>query len=161
MVIVVIALVLLTVSTLRHTPIIIWNASPSVPLGLYQVVQQPLSHGQLAVVRLPSAVAVFADGRGYLPATAYLLKPIVGMGGDRVCRIANVVTVNTGAIAVASVSDGAGRPLPRWHGCRLLRDDENFVLGVRPGSFDGRYFGALTVDSIVGRAQPIWTTNDR
>ncbi len=157
----VIALVAVSVGAYGRRPVIIWNASPSVPIGLYQVVQQPLSRGQLAVVRLPSSVAAFADARGYLPATAYLVKPIVGVGGDRVCRIANVVTVNIGVIAVASISDSASRPLPRWHGCRLLRDDEIFILGVRPGSFDGRYFGALAVDSIVGRAQAIWTTKDR
>ncbi len=146
---------------LRLPPVVIWNASHSVPVGLYRIADQPVVRGQLALIKLPSDIAVFANARGYLPVSAYLLKPIIGIGGDRVCRLASVVTVNARTITVASVVDREGRHLPRWQGCRVLRDGQIFVLATRAGSFDGRYFGVLTVDSIVGRAHEIWTPKDR
>lgn len=155
------ALVFLGAGSLGLPPVVIWNASDSVPVGLYRITDQPVARGQLALIKLPSDIAVFSSARGYLPVNAYLLKPIAAVGGDRVCRIANVVTVNTRTITVASIVDSAGRPLPRWQGCWVLRDGQIFVLAARPGSFDGRYFGVLTVDSIVGRADAIWITKDR
>ncbi|NOT71872.1 MAG: S26 family signal peptidase [Hyphomicrobium sp.] len=155
------ALVFLGAGSLGLPPVVIWNASHSVPVGLYQIADQPVVRGQLALIKLPSDIAVFANARGYLPVSAYLLKPIVGISGDRVCRIATVVTINARMITIASVADSAGHRLPRWQGCRVLRDGQIFVLATRAGSFDGRYFGVLTVDSIVGRARAIWTPKDR
>lgn len=130
-------------------------------MGLYQVVNRPVARGQLAVLELPHVVAAFAGDRGYVPTGVYLLKPVVAIAGDRVCRLINAVTLNARTVAVARVKDGAGRTLPRWNGCRVLRHNEFFVLAVRPGSFDGRYFGALTSDAIVGRAEALWTIKDR
>ena len=145
----------------RHEPVLIWNASSSVPMGLYHVVHRPVARGQLAVLELPSAVAAFAVERRYVPTGVYLLKPVAAITGDRVCRVINVVTLNTRVVAVAHLKDGANRTLPRWQGCRVLRHNEIFVLAGRPGSFDGRYFGPLTVDMIVGRAEALWTIKHR
>lgn len=152
---------LVIVVTHHHDPVLIWNASSSVPMGLYRVVHRPVTRGQLAVLELPSAVATFARARGYLPTGVYLLKPIVAIAGDRVCRVIDVVTLNGRVVAVAHLKDGAGRTLPRWQGCRGLAHNEIFVLAGRPGSFDGRYFGPLTVDMIVGRAEALWTIKHR
>ena len=145
----------------HHDPFLIWNGSPSVPMGLYRVVHRPVARSQLAVLELPPTVAAIASDRGYVPTGVYLLKPVVAITGDRVCRVINVVTLNARLIAVARATDGAGRTLPRWQGCRVLRQNEIFVLAARPGSFDGRYFGPLTVDTIVGRAEALWTIKDR
>jgi conjugative transfer signal peptidase TraF len=135
----------------------VWNASPSVPIGLYRVVHQPAIKGQLAVIKLPTAMAMLADERGYLRGRNYLLKPIIGTTGDRTCRNGTAVTVNARVVGAARSNDDAGRALPRWRGCRHLRNDEIFVLATRFGSFDGRYFGPLNIDTVVGRAIPIWT----
>jgi len=155
------ALTFLAAGGRRFPPVIVWNASPSVPVGLYWIANQPVARGQLALIKLPSEIAMFANVRGYLPASVDLLKPIAAVGGDRVCRIASVVTVNGRTIAFASVVDSAGRRLPRWQGCSVLRDGQFFVLAARHGSFDGRYFGVLTVNNIVGRAHAIWITMAR
>jgi hypothetical protein len=51
-----------------------------------------------------------------------------------------------------------GRVLPVWHGCRTIADHEIFVMNLRAlDSFDGRYFGPLSRDRIIGRARPVWT----
>src|SRR3546814_12990527 len=49
-------------------PRLIWNASPSVPIGFYRVrVGDPVSRGELAVVLPPPDIARFLAEGGYLP----------------------------------------------------------------------------------------------
>jgi type IV secretory pathway protease TraF len=58
--------------------------------------------------------------------------------------------------------DRTGRPLQPYRGCRLLREDEVFLLNVRaPSSLDGRYFGPLNRAQIVGRVTPLWVRGGR
>ena len=54
-----------------------------------------------------------------------------------------------------------GRSLPGWEGCRIVADDEVFLMNWRSEySFDGRYFGPLPASTIVGRADPLWIEKD-
>jgi type IV secretory pathway protease TraF len=46
------------------TPVILWNASPSVPIGLYRLTSRPSQTPALAVIRLPETVRVLAEARG-------------------------------------------------------------------------------------------------
>jgi type IV secretory pathway protease TraF len=73
--------------------LVIWNASPSVPVGLYLVTQASPHVGDLVALRLPQVIAAFAARRGYLPTSAYLLKPIAAAAGDLVCRLGERVFV--------------------------------------------------------------------
>lgn len=138
----------------------VWNTSPSVPIGLYLIVAKTTARGEIALINLPPALAALADARGYLPRGVYLLKPIRALAGDRVCRFDLIIVINGRSVGAARVADAAGRALPRFSGCRRLRDDEIFVLGRSADSFDGRYFGPLNVATVVGRAQPLWILND-
>ena len=57
--------------------------------------------------------------------------------------------------------DRSGRSLPIWRGCRIVADDEVFLMNWQSeNSFDGRYFGPLPASTIVGRAIPLWTKED-
>lgn len=148
----------LLVAPLVNTPrpLLIWNASPSVPTGLYWVAKGSPRRGDLVVVRLPAAIAALAAARGYLPRSAYLLKPVAAVGGDRVCRFAGHVFVRGKAAARASANDSLGRPLPVWLGCRMLRAGEVFLLAHDPMSFDSRYFGSIQSRHVLGRATLIF-----
>lgn len=137
-------------------PMLLWNASPSVPAGLYMVTRQVPAKGQLAVVRLPEAARALAHTRGYLPAGALLIKPVAALAGDVVCRHGLLVWINARLRAVAGRADRRQRTLPRWHGCRYLKS-ELFVLSTVKGSFDGRYFGPIAGGAVLGTAVPIWT----
>src|SRR5262245_51208589 len=75
-------------------PRLVWNASASVPVGLYRLEARMPRAGELAVVRLPPAVHALATERGYLGADALLIKPVGAGPGDVVCRRARVVSVN-------------------------------------------------------------------
>src|SRR5690606_19878066 len=68
-------------------PAFIWNASPSVPIGLYRLA--PVSHIEvpdLVVVEPPEPLAGFLAERGYLPRGVPLLKRVLAVAGDTVCR---------------------------------------------------------------------------
>lgn len=144
-------------------PKLIWNASGSVPVGLYAV--QPLDRlavTQLVVVKPPEPLAAFLADGGYLGYGAPLLKRIAALPGQTVCRDGAQVNVEGVTWAVARERDRNGRMLPSWSGCRTLRDEEVFLLNWdEPDSLDGRYFGPLPVSSLTGRAVPLWTDEER
>jgi conjugative transfer signal peptidase TraF len=142
----------------QPTPRLIWNASASVPIGLYTV--HPIGALQtddLVVVRPPEPLATFLDARRYLPSGVPLLKHVAGMPGQTVCRWGDVVTIDGTAAGTALDWDHIGRPLPVWQGCRVIAAGEVFLMNRQSvASFDGRYFGPLPAITIVGRADPIW-----
>jgi len=146
----------------RHpSPFLVWNASASAPIGLYRVQSiRTLSPGELVVIRPPEPLAAFLAGRGYLPEGVPLLKHVAAVRGQTVCRRDAVVVIDGVTAASAGAADHIGRPLPSWHGCRVLREREVFVLNSPADSLDSRYFGALPMFSIIGRAVPLWLMND-
>ena len=139
----------------------IWNASASVPIGLYRIV--PGGHvdvTDLAVVMPPAELAMFLDARRYLPRGLPLIKRVLALGGATVCRHGSTITAYDGIYGQALARDTRGRPLPDWQGCRTLHDGEAFFMNWdSPDSFDSRYFGPLPLTTIVGRAIPVWTTD--
>jgi conjugative transfer signal peptidase TraF len=143
--------------------VLLWNSSPSAPIGLYLV--RPADNLQvvdLVVVDLPEPLARFVTGRGYLPAGIPLLKRVVGLPGQTVCRIHRTITVDGVEIGAALETDRLGRPMPVWQGCRRIAADEVFLMNRDvENSLDGRYFGPIPVSSIRGAAMPLWTDGER
>jgi conjugative transfer signal peptidase TraF len=142
--------------TTRH-PLLVWNASPSVPIGFYRVVARPPPCGALALIRLAAPFRTLADGRGYVPAAVPIIKPIAACNGDTVCRLGGIVSINGQTLAVARNTDASGRRLPRWQGCRRLDATTVFVISRQPHSFDSRYFGPVDRNHVIGLAIPLWT----
>ncbi len=151
---------LVAASTAEVWPLrIVYNASASVPIGWYTVgVSAPVNVGDLVVARPPIRAETLLVTRGYLGAGVPILKFVRAEAGQRVCRSANLITIDGVAVASARDRDRAGRVLPRWTGCRVLGPGDVFLLNAaRPDSFDGRYFGPVSVTSIIGTATPLWT----
>lgn len=152
-----IAAIVLT-SVIEPIPRLLWNASASVPRGLYAVAPiEPIERGDIVVARLPRRIARLAAVRRYLPIDVPLVKPVAATPGDRVCAIGAAITINGRFVATRRERDLAGRPLPWWRGCVLLRNGRVFLLSLVPGSFDSRYFGPVEPSAIVGLARPLWT----
>ena len=145
-----------------HRPKLIWNASASVPVGLYRVeLVDRIGVSDIAVVMPPERLADFLAERGYLPNGVPLLKHVLALAGTIVCRRGGSIIVYGVAFGRALERDRHGRPLPAWQGCRVIADDEVFLMNwLAADSFDSRYFGPLPLTSIIGRAVPIWTTDD-
>ena len=147
---------------LHPAPRLIWNASASVPIGLYAVHPAgTLQVGELVIVSPPEPLADFLDERRYLPKGVPLLKRILALPGQVVCRTGRAITVDGDAMGEALDRDHLGRPLPVWQGCHRVADGEVFLMNRQPAdSLDGRYFGALPAAAIVGRAEPLWTLTE-
>ncbi|MGU3400455.1 S26 family signal peptidase [Brucellaceae bacterium D45D] len=138
---------------------VLWNASASVPVGLYRIVPvEQIESADIAVVVPPDDLATFLDQRGYLPKGVPLLKRVLALSGTEVCRIGSAIIVHDMSYGRAHEHDSQGRPLPVWQGCRTLAGGEAFFMNWdSPDSFDSRYFGPLPVKTIIGKALPLWT----
>jgi len=136
---------------------LVWNASPSVPTGLYVISNTAPSRGDLVFVQLPKWARFTADQRGYLPSNVPALKRVFALSGDRVCRFGRSIFINKAEVTTARLIDKQLRNMPHWYGCRTLLNDEVFLLTDHPNSFDGRYFGVTKKSEIIGVAHPIWT----
>ncbi|MHB2266295.1 S26 family signal peptidase [Aliihoeflea sp. 2WW] len=141
---------------------VIWNASASVPVGLYRIVPAgKIAVTDLAVVMPPDELAAFLDERGYLPRGLPLIKRVLALSGTTVCRSGAEIVAYGTTYGEARALDTRGRPLPVWQGCRTLLAGEAFFMNWdSPDSFDSRYFGPLPVSALVGRAVPVWSTDD-
>jgi conjugative transfer signal peptidase TraF len=141
------------------TPYYIWNASNSVPIGLYRV--QPatrLAVTELVAVQPPDLLATFLDLNGYLPIGVPMLKRVLALPGQTVCRKGLTIAVDGIDVGEARERDGRGRRLPVWHGCRVIAEGDVFVMNWQfTDSLDGRYFGSLPASAVIGRAVPVWT----
>ena len=143
----------------KPPPILVWNASESVPMGLYRV--RPI--GKLAVTNLavalpPEPLATLLADNDYLPRGVPLIKRVLALPGQTVCRRMLAIVVDGIDMGSARERDRRGRALPSWQGCRLIAEGEVFLMNWdEPASLDGRYFGALPMTALVGRAYPLWT----
>lgn len=139
-------------------PMLLWNASTSVPVGLYTLSPSAVLHvGDIAVVMPPEPLSASLATRGSLPKGVLLIKPIAALAGQTVCRRGLRITIDGAFVGTARAQDRDGHPLPVWMGCLTLGPSDVFLMNpAEPASLDGRYFGALPVSSIVGRATPLW-----
>lgn len=144
---------------LEPLPLYIWNASASVPIGLYRLRPAKRFHvTELLAVEPPEPLATFLDLNGYLPIGIPMLKRVLALPGQTVCRSGLTISVDTIAMGEAQDRDGRGRPLPKWQGCRVVGEDELFLMNWQSDdSLDGRYFGVLPASAVIGRALPVWT----
>lgn len=144
---------------LEPLPLYVWNVSASLPIGLYRLRQtESFQVTELVAVQPPEPLATFLDLNGYLPVGVPMLKRILALPGQTVCRIELTISVDNIAMGEARDRDGRGRPLPKWQGCRVVGDGELFLMNWQSDdSLDGRYFGFLPASSVIGRAMPVWT----
>jgi conjugative transfer signal peptidase TraF len=144
------------------TPRLVWNATASTPTGLYALqATGRLRAMQLVAVRPPEPIASFLSEAGFLPNGVLLLKHVLALPEQTVCRAGAVVSIDGVDVGEAKDRDRLGRPLPSLTGCRTLRPDEVFLMNPTvQDSLDGRYFGPFPVTSIVARAVPIWTDEE-
>jgi conjugative transfer signal peptidase TraF len=148
---------------MKPVPQYLWNASGSVPIGLYRL--RPtgrLAVNQLVAVQSPEPLATFLADRRYLPRGIPLLKRVLALPGQTVCRDQLAITVDEIEVGTARKHDSGGRPLPIWQGCHIIADGEVFLMNMQSAdSFDGRYFGVLPTSAIIGTAEPLWTGEEK
>jgi conjugative transfer signal peptidase TraF len=145
------------------TPLhLVWNASASVPIGLYDLnPPRDFYVGDLVAVMPGKPLADFMVERGYIGPGVPLMKHIAALPGQTVCRTGTAITVDTVPLGNALDRDKRGRPLPVWQGCRRIADGNIFLMNPDvPDSLDGRYFGPIPARTVIGKATPLYTDED-
>ncbi|MFZ4165433.1 S26 family signal peptidase [Brevundimonas sp. NPDC058933] len=140
-----------------RAPRLIWNASASLPIGLYRLEPtRAAAVGELVAYRpAPELSRAFA-ARGYLPDGVPLLKPVAATPPSVVCRQGLRIVIDGRTVAMALEKDRAGRLLPRWSGCITLGPEAVFLLAPDVhDALDGRYFGPVDRRDLLGRIVPI------
>ena len=153
------ATLLMTTLGPKPIPALIWNASESVPIGLYRILPAgELRVADLVLVFPPEPLAEFLAKRSYLPRGVPLMKRIVALTGQTVCRSELAIRVDGTPLGAARERDSRDHPLPAWYGCEAIGEGQVFLMNAdEPDSLDGRYFGPISVTAIVGHAVPLWT----
>jgi len=138
-------------------PRLVWNVTPSMPLGLY-VVSPPrdIRKNEVVIARVPGRWRALANERGYIPSGVPLVKRVVAVSGDVLCAWGPFILLNGRMVAKRLVVDRHGRWLPWWSGCQILRPGTVFLLTNSPASFDGRYLGPTASSDLIGRANRLW-----
>ena len=117
---------------------------------------------ELVAVQPPEPLATYLDRNGYLPTGVPMLKRVLALPGQTVCRNGSTITVDGIAMGEARERDSRGRPLPVWEGCDVVEDGDALPheLASRRTSLDGRYFGMMPATAVIGRVLPVWTWED-
>jgi conjugative transfer signal peptidase TraF len=137
---------------------LVWNWTPSLPLGLYWLSRgAPPTPGALVAFAVPAAVRDLVRDRHYLPAGAMLVKRVVATPGDRVCTDAGTFTINGLPLGAILTEDTAGRALPHYEGCGPVPEGLLYVASHHAKSFDSRTFGPVPASDIRGTVTPLWT----
>ena len=142
---------------------LLWNWTPSLPLGLYWVsavssgAAGRLKVGALVAFPVPAHVRALVLERRYLPPGALLVKPVVATSADRVCTEGGELTVNGAPLGAVATEDARGRPLPHDERCGPVPKGSVFVASHFPTSFDSRTFGPVPLTDIRGTVTPLWT----
>jgi conjugative transfer signal peptidase TraF len=138
---------------------LVYNASASAPLGWYLI--RPATTptvGDYVLATLPTAAALLAAQRGYLPVGVPILKQVGAVAGQHVCVTSGALLVDGTLFGRLRPSDSRGRPLTGWPQCRRLAKGELMLLSTtNPASFDSRYFGPIFASAVRGKAVLIWT----
>lgn len=150
----------IAIASFIPTPLrLIWNASASVPIGLYDLdPPRDLHVGDLVAVLPDEPLADFMVERGYIGRGVPLMKHVAALSGQEVCRTRHTITVDGRPFGEALDTDRRGRELPVWQGCRRIANGDIFLMNsdVRD-SLDGRYFGPIAARTVIGKATPLYT----
>ena len=143
------------------------NTTPSLPVGFYQAVDEPIVKG-VYVAFCPPKNEVFdmAINRHYLNpgdcpgGYGLLLKRVFALSGDRILIDQAGIFVNGEHLPNSAQlkTDADGHALPQYRLQAVLNNAEYLLLsGVNPQSFDARYFGLIARDQIRQVVRPVFT----
>jgi conjugative transfer signal peptidase TraF len=144
------------------------NLSPSVPRGVWKVMEQTEEPQKGSYVLVPDNADDesknpgyrLAAERGYLAGPMPMLKRIAAVEGDFVSydRQENAVTVNGGYVPMTEIlsRDTEGRPMPSAFFPLWLQERQAWLSSENIRGYDSRYFGPVSSD-ILRKAAPVWT----
>jgi len=142
----------------RPTPLLLYNPSPSEPIGFYRASSAAPTLGQLISFKVPELGRAYAAQHLAYVLRYSILKEIAAGQGSTVCVDHAVLSIDGRARAKIADHDRQGAQLPHWQGCRRLGAGEYFVFSNRiPNSYDSRYYGPVSSRQVLGVYTPLWT----
>lgn len=143
------------------------NTTPSLPVGFYRIVDEPIQKDAY-VAFCPPQSQIFDDARnrGYIDngncpgGYGLLLKRILAMEGDDVSIDQAGIVVNGKYLPNSAQlqTDAHDRLLPQHRFDAVLDSDQYLLLSdLHPQSFDARYFGMISRNQIQHVVSPIFT----
>lgn len=140
-----------------QTPLWIWNTTNSLPKGIYRI-ESGYEMGDIIAFDIPVSILPLVRERGWIPDYDRLLKRVVAIEGDEVCFRDKAVFINREYAGERSTVDSKNRPMPQLSGCHVLTKEQVWVmLKDQSLSLDSRYFGAVDVATVYGKATPVFT----
>lgn len=151
---------------LSHHAGLRFNVTPSMPVGLYRLVEGLPDRGDPVAFRLDGngPFSRLADDRHYLPGSRCpLLKKLAALPGDTLVIDAEGIHILPPGGAdfrlwphsrIKTV-DSQGRPVPSALTAGVIPPGQALTLGQHPGSFDSRYFGFVPLAAL-HKAEPVW-----
>lgn len=143
----------------RARDLVLYNHSPSMPVGLYWRVSANaapahFAKGTIVTVRAVAVAPEIAAVRHFDGPKNRFIKRVAATGGDRVCAAGKKLTINADQqierrVALDANQSGKAAILA-WSGCRVLAQNEVLLLGETEDSFDGRYWGPISIEQIEG-----------
>jgi len=95
--------------------------------------------------------------RGLNPENDRLIKRVGCSPGQVLTRNADsLFFCNKKVLGKALDQDSRGRTLPQFEFSGPVPEDNFFMIGSDPRSFDSRYFGFVHADDILYKALPLW-----
>lgn len=85
-----------------------------------------------------------------------LIKKVGCSPGQVLTRDSNLFSCNKKELGKALAKDSQGRTLPQFESNGPVPEDNFFMIGSSPRSFDSRYFGFVHADDILYKALPLW-----
>ncbi|MEZ5995426.1 MAG: S26 family signal peptidase [Hyphomonadaceae bacterium] len=147
----VLALAALVLNGAQHD-VVLFNHSPSVPVGFYIRESGDPARGMFVTVRARDVAPIEAAAHSYDDEGDRFIKRLAAIAGQHVCSDGRMLSVD--GVEVAMVQNRVGVP-QGWVGCRTLAPSEILLLGDSADSFDGRYWGPISDDLIEGVWRPL------
>src|SRR5690606_860314 len=145
------------------------NTTSSLPVGLYRIVDKPVSKGAYVAFCPPQRdVFDWAVARGYINpgdcpgGYGQLLKRVHAVAGDTVLINETGITVNGQWLPNSAPlsTDAYGAVLPQYRLNAVLGESEYLLLSdLNPHSFDARYFGVIDHAQIAHVVRSVFTFN--
>ena len=141
---------------------ITYSATTSMPQGFYFVVPiKKITRYDIVEFSPPVEALNFAKNLHWIPKSGSIIKYVFAIPGDSVCMQNEAIFINGKKIGRVYRFYKPGKLLPQIKICGKLKEDQYLLLSTKKErSFDGRYFGAVTSRSILGRAIPIFIFNE-
>lgn len=141
-----------------------WNATASIPRGLYfRIPVDSYEDGDIVVYHPSKDVLELAINRGWMPEEAAegltFIKRIGAVAGESymVDEKNRQFWANGTYIGQASAYDSINRKMPLEVGEHVVPPGYFLPVAENPMSFDGRYSGTEPLESIVCRVVPLFT----